>query len=95
MQKRRILILLLASPLLVAALWSALPFPAAAALATPAPTPLASPPSTPFAPTAPPLSLTLTLAFTCCAVGAVLGVLVLGFVLGIQRRKDEQPKKQP
>ncbi len=89
MQKRRILILLLASALL-AALYSTLPLFATAAPATPAPTALASPPSTPFAPTAPPLSLTLTLAFTCCAVGAVLGVLVLGFVLGIPRRKEEK-----
>lgn len=43
----------------------------------------------------PPLSLTLTLAFTCCSLGLVLGVLILGFVLSFQnRKKDEEEKKK-
>ena len=94
MPKRRISILLLASTLVAAILWSTLPLPAIAAPVTPAPTPLATVSATEVARTAPPLSLTLTLAFTCCALAAVLGVLVLGFVMGIQRRKDGKPDKE-
>jgi len=49
----------------------------------------------------PPLSLTLMLAFTCCALGLVLGILILGFVVSFQNRnsfknrtKDEEEKKK-
>ncbi len=35
----------------------------------------------------PPLSLTLTLLFTCCALGLVVGVLVIGFIIAMQKRK--------
>jgi len=43
----------------------------------------------------PPLSLTLMLAFTCCALGLVLGLLILGFVLSFQnRKKNEEEKKE-
>lgn len=42
----------------------------------------------------PPLSLTLMLGFTCCALGLVLGLVVLGFVLSFQNhKKDEKEKK--
>lgn len=42
----------------------------------------------------PPLSLTLMLGFTCCALSLVIGLLVLGFVLSFQnRQKDEEEKK--
>ena len=43
----------------------------------------------------PPLSLTLILAFTCCAMGLVIGLLVLGFVVSFQnRKKNEEEKKE-
>jgi hypothetical protein len=35
----------------------------------------------------PPLSLTLMLAFSCCAIGLVVGVLVVAFVLALQNQK--------
>ena len=41
----------------------------------------------------PPLSLTLTLLFTCCALGLVVGVLALGFILSMQKRKEEKKDK--
>lgn len=41
----------------------------------------------------PPLSLTLMLAFTGCAVSLVIGVLVLGFILATQSR-SAKPKEQ-
>jgi hypothetical protein len=47
--------------------------------------PTAVPPEGP--PSGPPLSLTLTLLFTCCGLGLVVGVLILGFVLAMQKRK--------
>ncbi|HUH96159.1 MAG TPA: hypothetical protein VLZ89_02300 [Anaerolineales bacterium] len=46
-----------------------------------------------FQASAPPLSLTLTLAFTCCALAAVLGILVLGIVVSMGNRRSEQKKK--
>jgi len=43
----------------------------------------------------PPLSLTLMLAFTCCALSLVIGLLVLGFVLSFQnRKKNEEDQKE-
>ena len=42
----------------------------------------------------PPLSLTLMLAFTCCAVGLVLGLLILGFVVSFQNRKKAEEEKK-
>jgi hypothetical protein len=42
----------------------------------------------------PPLSLTLMLAFTCCALGLVLGILILGFVLSFQNRKREDKEEK-
>jgi len=41
----------------------------------------------------PPLSLTLTLLFTCCALGLVVGVLVIGFIIAMQKRKEENNDK--
>jgi hypothetical protein len=41
----------------------------------------------------PPLSLTLTLLFTCCALGLVVGVLALGFILSMQKRKEEKKEQ--
>ncbi len=56
-------------------------------------------PSTPgpteTAPSGPPLSLTLMLLFTCCAVGLVLGILGIGLLTGINNRKaSEEDKKE-
>jgi hypothetical protein len=42
----------------------------------------------------PPLSLTLMLVFTGCALSLVLGILVLGFVLATQNRKFEKKDKK-
>ena len=60
-------------------------------------TPTSSDSPTPIAidgPTSgPPLSLTLTLLFTCCALGLVVGVLALGFILSMQKRKEEKKDK--
>ncbi len=96
MEKHKKLLLFLAGLLMLAAFaaLAALPLTDPAAAAPLAPTPLATPLPTSLPRTAPPLSLTLMLGFTCCAVGAVLGILVLGFVLGIQRRKDEQAEQK-
>ena len=55
---------------------------------TAAAVPLATLPPTQVAPAAPPLSLTLTLLFTCCAVGLVVGVIVLMFILSFDKRKQ-------
>lgn len=41
----------------------------------------------------PPLSLTLVLIFTCCSLGLVLGVLGLGFILALQKRKGGQSEQ--
>jgi hypothetical protein len=41
----------------------------------------------------PPLSLTLTLLFTCCALGLVVGVLVVGFILAMQKQKEEKKEQ--
>jgi len=42
----------------------------------------------------PPLSLTLMLAFTCCALGLVLGLVILGFALSFQNRKKDKKEKR-
>jgi len=47
-----------------------------------------------FQPSAPPLSLTLTLAFTCCALGGVLGILALGIIASRGNQKEAQEKKK-
>ncbi len=95
MQKRMLLLVLMLSASLAAAAWAASPRSAGAAPMTPAPTPLATIPAAPFVPSTPPLSLTVMLAFTCCALSVVLGLIVLSFVIGVQRRKGEKPEKQP
>jgi hypothetical protein len=41
----------------------------------------------------PPLSLTLTLLFTCCALGLVVGVLVIGFILAMHKQKEEKKEQ--
>jgi Peptidase MA superfamily len=61
---------------------------------TPTPFNFPTPVSTNQPPSGPPLSLTFTLLFTCCGLGLILGVLILGFVLAMQKRKggsDEKP----
>ena len=95
MKKQRELHLVLCSLLVLAVggIFFVLPPATARVAATPAPTTLATLPPGDF-PQRPPLSLTLTLAFTCCALGAVVGVIVLGFVIGIQRRKEDKSEKQ-
>jgi hypothetical protein len=47
----------------------------------PTPAPAAAPSS------GPPLSLTLMLAFTCCGLGLVVGVIVIGFLVSRENRK--------
>ncbi len=42
----------------------------------------------------PPVSLTLMMAFTCCALGLVLGLVILGFVLSFQNRKKGEKEKK-
>ena len=59
--------------------------------ALPAITPTPSPASA--APGGPPLSLTLTLLFTCCSLGVVVGLIVLGFVLSMQKRNAAKAEK--
>jgi len=56
---------------------------------TPTPVPTGLPSS------GPPLSLTLMLVFTGCALSLVLGILVIGFILGTQMRKSEKSEKNP
>ena len=60
-------------------------------------TPTAIPPtpvSTNAAPSGPPLSLTLMLLFTCCALGLVFGILILGFVAGTGNRNEVEKSKK-
>jgi len=38
----------------------------------------------------PPLSLTLMLGSTCLVLVLVLGIIILGFVLGVQNQKKDQ-----
>jgi hypothetical protein len=95
-EKRRKLQILMTALLIVAAggTWSAWPLSAPAAAATSAPTPFTTPPPTEFPQGGPPLSLTLILLFTCCALGAVIGVIVLGFILNVSKRKESQSEEQ-
>ncbi len=69
--------------------------PISGALQAVTPTPFTPPTSAPSQPTrsAPPLSLTLLLLYTCCALSAVLGVGVLGFILAASRRKGGTSEK--
>lgn len=42
----------------------------------------------------PPLSLTLVLGLTCCSVGLIVGLLVLGFLISLRRQSSrDQPKE--
>jgi hypothetical protein len=41
----------------------------------------------------PPLSLTLMLGFTCCALSVVLGILILGFILSLEGRKKNKEER--
>ncbi len=52
----------------------------------PTPAPAATPPG-------PPLSLTLMLAFTCCAIALVLGVIGVGFMVSMENRKRVKNEK--
>ncbi len=60
--------------------------------ATPAATMTPAPPDA--QPSGPPLSLTLTLLFTCCSVGLVLGVLILGILAGRTNAKAVADEKK-
>ena len=40
----------------------------------------------------PPISLTVVLGLTCCAVGLVVGVLALGLLVSLRRRAEDRPK---
>jgi hypothetical protein len=57
---------------------------------TPTPSDLQTPLPTGGPAGGPPLSLTLTLLFTCCALGLVVGVLVIGFIIAMQKQKEEK-----
>ncbi len=97
-EKLKKLPVLLTSLLVVAAsaAWTTWPLSTPTAAVTPAPpTPFATLPPTKFPQGGPPLSLTLILLFTCCALGAVIGVIILGFVLNVSRRKESQAEEKP
>ncbi len=64
---------------------------APAILPTPFQFPTSAPASTPAG--GPPLSLTLMLAFTCCALGLVVGVIVVGFLISREKRKRSPDEK--
>jgi hypothetical protein len=55
-------------------------------LPTPVPTDVVS--------TGPPLSLSLMLLFTCCGLGLVLGVLVVGFLAATTNRQAVKDEKK-
>jgi hypothetical protein len=59
------------------------------------PTPFPGLTPTPTAPAreSPPLSLTLMLALTCCAVGSVVGVLVVGAILAGRTGKAKEGRE--
>ncbi len=62
--------------------------------ATPAPLGFPTPTPAGPVPSGPPLSLTLTLIFTCCALGLVVGLIVVGFIVSMQNRNGGKPDKQ-
>ncbi len=89
---KKLLLLLLGLLLAASAVWAASPLPGPVA----APTPLATLPPSQAPQGGPPLSLTLMLGFTCCALSAVLGIIVLGIILNVEKRKatpDEKPSQ--
>ncbi len=55
---------------------------------------ISSAPQAPFGAT-PPLSLTVLMGITCCALGLVVGVLVLGFILSRTKGKGPEETKDP
>lgn len=63
------------------------PISGAPVAVTPTPFNFPTPASTESPTGGPPLSLTLMLVFTCCALGLVLGVLAIGLILATQRKK--------
>lgn len=63
---------------------------ASLAAAAPTPAPSATPVVLEKVRGQPPLSLTLMLGFTICALGLVVGVIILGMIAGAQRPKGEQ-----
>ena len=69
--------------------WASGVVPVSGALPGITPTPSPTGP----APAGPPLSLTLTLLCTFCSLGVVVGLIVLGFVLSMQRRKEGTAEK--
>lgn len=71
--------------------------PVSGALQAITPTPFSYPTLPPAAParTAPPLSLTLTLVCTCAALALVLGVIVLGVIVAMNRSKGGSDETRP
>ncbi len=69
--------------------------PVSGALQAVTPTPFAYPTSSPASPlrTAPLFSLTVVLLIVCCAVGLVVGVIVLVFILSLANRKGGKDEK--
>jgi Na+/glutamate symporter len=44
---------------------------------------------------APPLSLTIVMGLTCCAVGLVLGILALGFLVSLRSKDVTESEPYP
>lgn len=71
--------------------------PVSGALPAITPTPFSYPTPAPaeWTPSIPPWSLTLILVVTCCSIGAVLGVIVVGFILARSNRKGGKDEANP
>ena len=63
--------------------------PGASTAPPPTPAPSATPALLERVHGQPPLSLTLMLGFTICALGLVVGVIVIGMIAGAQRSREE------
>ncbi len=71
-----------------------IPIMGAPVAVTPTPFNFPTPSSTEAgSPSGPPLSLTLMLGFTCCALGVVFAILIIGFVVGVSNRKGGKNEK--
>ena len=78
--------------LLVVLVWGTMPVSGALPATTPVPTGFPTPAGS--VPSGPPLSLTLTMLFTCCSLGLVAGLIVVGFILSLRKRSIGESEKQ-
>ncbi len=93
LQSKAIVPALMGLTIVAVSILGAIPAVGAQAAVSAAPPAQVTPTPTGPVPGRPPLSLTLTLLFTFCSLGAVVGLLVLGFILSMRRQKGDTPDK--